>query len=610
MCGIVGFIGEQEAAPILLEGLARMEYRGYDSAGLAVLDAGKGLQVVKAKGRLKVLNEKVDGGKKMFGTVGVGHTRWATHGEPSDANSHPLLSDSGRIAVVHNGIIENYMEIKEFLQEKGVVFHSDTDTEVVAQLLDYYYRGDILDAVQKVLHRIEGSYGLGIICSEHPEQLIAARKDSPLVLGYGDGFNMMASDVTALIKYTRDVSYMENGEIAVLTRQGIQVYNILLEPVEKEHSTVDWDISDAEKGGYEHFMFKEIMEQPEAIRKTITPRIKDDRVVLDDIDLSADYVKNISKFYIIACGSSYHVGMVGKYVLEKMLRKPVEVALASEFRYCSPIVDKNTLVIVISQSGETLDTMEALREAKRLGGRTLAIVNVVGSSIAKEADDVIYTWAGPEIAVATTKAYSTQLAVLDLLCLYLADLLGSIAPEEYTEILTELTRIPDKLKEVLEQKERIQQYASQFFNHDSIFFIGRNLDYAIGLEASLKLKEISYIHSEAYAAGELKHGTISLIEQGTLVIALATYGQLFEKAVSNMIEVQSRGATVLGLTDTTHEEALGKHADAIITVPETHPLLMPSLAVVPMQLFAYYVALARGCDIDKPRNLAKSVTVE
>ena len=610
MCGIVGFIGEQEAAPILLEGLARMEYRGYDSAGLALLDPVKGLQVAKAKGRLSVLSEKVDGGKKMFGTIGVGHTRWATHGEPSDANSHPLLSDSGRIAVVHNGIIENYMEIKEFLQEKGVLFHSDTDTEVVAQLLDYYYQGDILDAVQKVLHRIEGSYGLGIVCAEHPEQLIAARKDSPLVLGYGDGFNMMASDVTALIKYTRDVSYMENGEIAVLTRQGIQVYNILLEPVEKEHSTVDWDISDAEKGGYEHFMFKEIMEQPEAIRKTITPRIKDGRVVLDDIDLSADYVKNISKFYIIACGSSYHVGMVGKYVLEKTLRKPVEVALASEFRYCSPIVDENTLVIVISQSGETLDTMEALREAKRLGGRTLAIVNVVGSSIAKEADDVIYTWAGPEIAVATTKAYSTQLAVLDLLCLYLADLLGSISAEEYTEILTELIRIPDKLKEVLEQKERIQQYASQFFNHDSIFFIGRNLDYAIGLEASLKLKEISYIHSEAYAAGELKHGTISLIEQGTLVIALATYGQLFDKAVSNMIEVQSRGATVLGLTDTAHEEALSKHADAIITVPETHPLLVPSLAVVPMQLFAYYVALARGCDIDKPRNLAKSVTVE
>ena len=609
MCGIVGFIGEQEAAPILLEGLARMEYRGYDSAGLALLDPVKGLQVAKAKGRLSVLSEKVDGGKKLFGTIGVGHTRWATHGEPSDVNSHPL-SDSGRIAVVHNGIIENYMEIKEFLQERGVLFHSDTDTEVVAQLLDYYYQGDILDAVQKVLHRIEGSYGLGIVCAEHPEQLIAARKDSPLVLGYGDGFNMMASDVTALIKYTRDVSYMENGEIAALTRQGIQVYNILLEPVEKEHSTVDWDISDAEKGGYEHFMFKEIMEQPEAIRKTITPRIKDGRVVLDDIDLSADYVKNISKFYIIACGSSYHVGMVGKYVLEKTLRKPVEVALASEFRYCSPIVDENTLVIVISQSGETLDTMEALREAKRLGGRTLAIVNVVGSSIAKEADDVIYTWAGPEIAVATTKAYSTQLAVLDLLCLYLADLLGSISAEEYTEILTELTRIPDKLKEVLEQKERIQQYASQFFNHDSIFFIGRNLDYAIGLEASLKLKEISYIHSEAYAAGELKHGTISLIEEGTPVIAAATYMPLFDKAMSNVVEVQARGAQVLALTTDAGAAQMHSRVERVLTVPETETMLLPQLGVVPLQLLAYYIALERGCDIDKPRNLAKSVTVE
>lgn len=610
MCGIVGFIGAQEAAPILLEGLARLEYRGYDSAGLALLDPVKGLQVAKAKGRLEVLSKMVDGGKKLSGTLGVGHTRWATHGEPSDANSHPLLSGSGRIAVVHNGIIENYMEIKEFLLEKGAVFHSDTDTEVVAQLLDYYYEGDILAAVQKVLYRIEGSYGLGIVCSEHPEQLVAARKDSPLVLGYGQGFNMLASDVTALIKYTREVSYMENGEIAVLTRQGIQVYDALLEPVKKCHSTVDWDISDAEKGGYEHFMFKEIMEQPEAIRKTISPRIKEGRVVLDDIDLTAEYVKNISKFYIIACGSSYHVGMVGKYVLEKMVRKPVEVALASEFRYCSPIVDENTLVIVISQSGETLDTMEALREAKRLGGRTLAIVNVVGSSIAKEADDVIYTWAGPEIAVATTKAYSTQLAVFYLICLYLADLLGSISQEEYQTILTELVGVPDKLEQVLEQKERIQQYAAQFFNHDSIFFIGRNLDYAIGLEASLKLKEISYIHSEAYAAGELKHGTISLIEQGTLVIALATYSKLFEKAVSNMIEVKSRGATVLGLTDTAHQEAMSKQADALIVIPETHPVLMPSLAVVPMQLFAYYVALMRGCDIDKPRNLAKSVTVE
>ena len=465
----------------------------------------------------------------------------------------------------------------------------------------------VSDALYMVLHRIEGAYALGILCSDDPDHVYAARKDAPLLIGFGEGENFIASDVTALVKHTRDIVYMEDGEVAILGRDGVQVYNAMELPIEKEHHHIDWEISAAEKGGYEHFMLKEIMEEPEALRRAILPRIKDGTVGFDGLMLDSSRYDCIK---IIACGSSYHVGMVGKYNLEKLTRMPVEVILASEFRYCSPIVDKNTLVIVISQSGETLDTMEALREAKRLGGRTLAIVNVVGSSIAKEADDVIYTWAGPEIAVATTKAYSTQLAVLDLLCLYLADLLGSIAPEEYTEILTELTRIPDKLKEVLEQKERIQQYASQFFNHDSIFFIGRNLDYAIGLEASLKLKEISYIHSEAYAAGELKHGTISLIEQGTLVIALATYGQLFDKAVSNMIEVQSRGATVLGLTDTTHEEALGKHADAIITVPETHPLLMPSLAVVPMQLFAYYVALARGCDIDKPRNLAKSVTVE
>ena len=610
MCGIVGFIGGQEAAPILLEGLARLEYRGYDSAGLAVLDPVQGLQVVKAKGRLAVLSGLVDGGKKMSGTVGLGHTRWATHGEPSDINAHPLLSGSGRIAVVHNGIIENYMEIKEFLQAKGVRFHSETDTEVVAQLLDYYYQGDILAAVEKVLNRIEGSYGLGIVCSEHPEQLIAARKDSPLVLGYGDGFQMLASDVTALIKYTREVAYMEEGEIAVLTREGITVYDTLRGPVEKERSIVDWDISDAEKGGYEHFMFKEIMEQPEAIRKTISPRIKAGRVVLDDIQLSPEYIKGISKFYIIACGSSYHVGMVGKYVLEKLLRKPVEVALASEFRYCSPIVDEKTLVIVISQSGETLDTMAALREAKRLGARTLSIVNVVGSSIAKEADDVLYTWAGPEIAVATTKAYSTQLAVLYLIGLHFAEVLGSISQEEYQTILDELLRIPEKLEQILAEKEAIQQYASRYFNHDSIFFLGRNLDYAIGLEASLKLKEISYIHSEAYAAGELKHGTISLIEHGTLVIALATYAQLFDKAVSNIVEVKSRGATVLGLTTESHRDAMSKQADALITVPDTHPVLTPSLAVVPMQLFAYYVALMRGCDIDKPRNLAKSVTVE
>ena len=612
MCGIIGFVGNEPAAPILLDGLERMEYRGYDSAGVAVRSETAGLQVRKTKGRLQVLSDLIHGGADLEGNLGIGHTRWATHGEPNDINAHPHVSENGRIALVHNGIIENYLEIKEHLMRQGVHFTSDTDTEVVAQLLEFHYNEchNMLEAVGRCLRRIEGSYAFGIICADYPNALIAARKDSPLIIGYGQNGNFIASDVTAVIKYTRDVVYMDDGEIAVLTADSVDVFDDELLPVEKTHSLVDWDVSAAEKGGYAHFMAKEIMEQPEAVRKTISPRIRDGRVVLDDLHLTAEYVRDLSRIYVIACGSSYHVGVVSKYSWEKLLRRPVEVVLASEFRYCDPLVDEKTLVIVISQSGETLDTMAAMREAKRRGGRTLAIVNVVGSSIAKEADDVIYTWAGPEIAVATTKAYSTQLAVLDLLCLYLADLLGSIAPEEYTEILTELTRIPDKLKEVLEQKERIQQYASQFFNHDSIFFIGRNLDYAIGLEASLKLKEISYIHSEAYAAGELKHGTISLIEQGTLVIALATYGQLFDKAVSNMIEVQSRGATVLGLTDTTHEEALGKHADAIITVPETHPLLMPSLAVVPMQLFAYYVALARGCDIDKPRNLAKSVTVE
>ena len=611
MCGIVGYVGMQEAAPILLDGLRRLEYRGYDSAGMAVCGP-EGLQVCKTRGRLQALADLTEEGRTLTGTLGVGHTRWATHGEPNDINAHPQVSQSGLFAVVHNGIIENYALLRAQLTAKGYAFRSETDTEVVAQLLDYYYAAsrDVFEAVNSMLSAVEGAYALGIVCADAPDRLIAARKDAPLLLGYGDGENFIASDVTALLRHTRDIVYMDDGELAIVTCGGIRIYDERRRPIEKEHHHIDWDVDAAEKGGYDHFMLKEIYEQPDAIARAITGRIRDGRVVLSDLTMTDREIRELGRVCIVACGSSYHVGMVGKYVLERLLRRPVEVSLASEFRYSDPIVGKGDLVIVISQSGETLDTMEALREAKRLGGRTLAIVNVVGSSIAKEADDVIYTWAGPEIAVATTKAYSTQLAVLDLLCLYLADLLGSIAPEEYTEILTELTRIPDNLKEVLEQKERIQQYASQFFNHDSIFFIGRNLDYAIGLEASLKLKEISYIHSEAYAAGELKHGTISLIEQGTLVIALATYGQLFDKAVSNMIEVQSRGATVLGLTDTTHEEALGKHADAIITVPETHPLLMPSLAVVPMQLFAYYVALARGCDIDKPRNLAKSVTVE
>ena len=599
MCGIVGYIGAEEAAPILLDGLERLEYRGYDSAGLAVYSQDDGLRVVKAKGRLRVLADLVEGGKNIHGTVGLGHTRWATHGEPSDVNSHPQVSASGRIAVVHNGIIENYVQIKEFLESKGVGFVSQTDTEVVAQLLEYYYRGNIMEAVTKVLHRIEGAYALGIICADCPDQLIAARKDSPLILGYGEGFNFLASDVTAVIKYTREVCYLEDGEIAVLTRDGIRVFNHpYLQPVEKEKHHVDWEVSAAEKGGYEHFMAKEIMEQPKAFRDTVFPRIQDGRVVLDDLNLDGD------------CGSSYHVGMVAKYILEKLLRKPVEVSLASEFRYCDPLVTEKTLCIVISQSGETIDTLAALREAKRLGARILSIVNVVGSSIARESDDVLYTWAGPEIAVATTKAYSTQLAVIYLIALRFAELLGTISGEIYDHIVSELLTIPTKMEHILENREAIQYYASIYFNHESIFFIGRNIDYAIGLEGSLKLKEISYIHSEAYAAGELKHGTISLIEQGTLVVALASCTQLFDKLMSNVVEVKSRGADVLGLTVESRAEAMKKTVDHAILVPDTHPMLLPSLDVLPMQLFAYYVALMRGCDIDKPRNLAKSVTVE
>lgn len=611
MCGIVGFIGREEAAPILLDGLERLEYRGYDSAGLAVWSREEGLRVVKAKGRLKVLSDMVEGGRAVHGTAGLGHTRWATHGEPSDVNSHPQVSASGRIAVVHNGIIENYVQIKEFLMSRGVEFVSQTDTEVVAQLLEYYYKGDILNAVTKVLHRIEGAYALGIICADCPDQLIAARKDSPLILGYGEGCGFLASDVTAVIKYTRDVCYLDDGEIAVLTRDGIQVYSHpYLQPVEKERHQVDWEISAAEKGGYEHFMAKEIMEQPKAFRDTVFPRIQNGRVVLDDLDLDAGFLRAMDKLYIIACGSSYHVGMVAKYILESLLRKPVEVTLASEFRYCDPLVTDKTLCLVISQSGETIDTLAALREAKRLGGRILSIVNVVGSSIARESDDVLYTWAGPEIAVATTKAYSTQLALLYLIALRFAELLGTIGEEEYQTIVTELQAIPAKMERILEDREAIQYYASIYFNHESVFFIGRNIDYAIGLEGSLKLKEISYIHSEAYAAGELKHGTISLIEEGTLVVALASCVKLFDKLMSNVVEVKSRGADVLGLTVETRGEAMKKMVDAAILVPDTHPILLPSLDVIPMQLFAYYVALMRGCDIDKPRNLAKSVTVE
>ena len=607
MCGIIGYVGREKAAPILLDGLARMEYRGYDSAGVAVRSEEHGLQVKKSKGRLQVLSDMIHGGADLEGCLGIGHTRWATHGEPNDINAHPHVSENGAIALVHNGIIENYLEIKEHL-----VFTSDTDSEVVAQLLEYHYNEchSMLEAVGRCLRRIEGSYALGIICADYPNALIAARKDSPLILGFGEDGNYLASDVTAIIKHTRDVAYMDDGEIAVLTADSIDVFDDELVPVEKEHHQVDWDVSAAEKGGYPHFMFKEIMEQPEAIRKTVSPRLRDGRVVLDDFHMTAEEVQDISRIFIIACGSSYHVGMVSKYNWERLLRRPVEVCLASEFRYSDPLVDDHTLVIVISQSGETLDTMAAMREAKRRGGRTLAIVNVVGSSIAREADDVLYTWAGPEIAVATTKAYSTQLVLMDLVGLYLGDLLGTVAPEEYRAIVEAVERLPEQMQEWLTHVEDVQYFASRYFNHGSMFFIGRNLDYAMGLEGSLKLKEISYIHSEAYASGELKHGTISLIEPGTLVVALGTYAPLFDKFISNVVEVKARGAEVMALTTEDFREKMGKTADAVVTVPNTHPILQPSLGVVPLQLFAYYVALQRGCDIDKPRNLAKSVTVE
>ena len=614
MCGIIGFVGKNvEAAPILLDGLERMEYRGYDSAGIAVRSEELGLQVRKSKGRLKVLRDLCRDGADLKGSLGIGHTRWATHGEPNDINAHPHVSANGKVALVHNGIIENYQEIKENLRRQGVHFTSDTDSEVVAQLLEFHYQecGSMLEAVGRVLRRLEGSYALGIICADYPNALIATRKESPLILGFSPEGNFLASDVTAIIKHTRDVVYLEDGEIAVLTAEAVDYLDAEMSPIpEKKHATINWDVSAAEKSGYPHFMLKEIFEQPEAIRKTVSPRIREGRVVLDDIHMPEEYVRAIDRVYIIACGSSYHVGMVSKYNWERLLRRPVDVVLASEFRYCDPLVNERSLVVVISQSGETLDTMAAMREAKRLGGRTLAIVNVVGSSIAREADDVLYTWAGPEIAVATTKAYSTQLALMDLVGLYLGDKLGTVPESEYDAILAAIQQLPEQMQQVLSQTEQVQYYASRYFNHSSVFFIGRNLDYAMGMEGSLKLKEISYIHSEAYASGELKHGTISLIEPGTLVVALGTYAPLFDKAMSNVVEVKARGAEVLALTREDLKEKMENVADATVTVPVTHTVLQPSLGVVPLQLFSYYVALQRGCDIDKPRNLAKSVTVE
>ena len=610
MCGIVGYIGKEQAAPILIEGLSRLEYRGYDSAGVAVFDAESGsLAVHKAKGRLQVLSEQLHGGADLDSTVGVGHTRWATHGAPSDINSHPQMSRSGKIAVVHNGIIENYTELKGFLQSKGVPFVSETDTEVVAQLIEYFYDGDLLQAVGRVLRRIQGAYALGILCADCPDQIVAVRKDSPLILGYGEGCHFIASDVTAILRHTRRVGYMEDGELAVLTREGVRCYDHLMQPVRREPVAIDWEIDAAEKGGYEHFMFKEIMEQPEALRRCLSPRIREGEVVFEDFSLSKDFLQNMRRIYIVACGSSYHVGMVGKYHLERLTHIPVEVALGSEFRYMDPIVDEHTLVIVISQSGETLDTMAALREARRLGGHILSIVNVVGSSIARESDQVLYTWAGPEIAVATTKAYSTQLIASYLLAIRFAYVRGKLEEEGYTRMVQELMTLPEKIRRVLEDKERIQWFSSKFANVRDIFFIGRGLDYAISLEGSLKMKEISYVHSEAYAAGELKHGTISLVEDGTLVVGVLTQAPLFEKMVSNLVEVKSRGAYLMGLTNYGNY-AIEDTVDFTVYVPKTDPHFTTSLAIIPLQLMGYYVSCAKGLDVDKPRNLAKSVTVE
>ncbi|NBI16955.1 glutamine--fructose-6-phosphate transaminase (isomerizing) [Neglecta sp. X4] len=609
MCGIVGYIGGEQAAPFLLSGLQKLEYRGYDSAGVAVYN-GTGLHVVKSKGRLSVLDGILQGGEKLPGVVGIGHTRWATHGAPSDVNSHPQVSDGGKFAVVHNGIIENYLELKNHLLRRGIEFVSDTDTEVVAQLLEYYYRGDVLEAISRVTARVEGSYALGIICADCPEKVFAVRKDSPLIVGLGQGENFIASDIPAILSKTRDICRLYDREIAVLEKDGVQFFNSDMELVEKPVERVQWDVAAAEKGGYEHFMMKEICEQPEALRKTISPRIREGKIVLDDMRLTRGQIEKINKVFIVACGTSYHVGVVAKYAFEKLLKVPMEVDVASEFRYRDPILDENTLVIIISQSGETADTLAALREAKKRGARVLSIVNVVGSTIANESDDVLYTWAGPEIAVASTKAYSTQLAVIYLIVLYMAQELGHTPQAEMEAYLEDLQRLPDLAAACLADKKTIQYFASKYFNARDMYFIGRNVDYAASLEASLKLKEISYIHSEAYTGGELKHGPISLLEDGTLVIAICTYGRLFDKMMSNVREVKARGAVVLGITTRDKEESLSQQTDYQFCIPKITDFMLPSLSIIPLQLFAYYVASMKGCDIDKPRNLAKSVTVE
>ena len=612
MCGIVGFTGAQQAAPILLDGLSKLEYRGYDSAGIAVRNGENETEVVKAKGRLKALAEKTDNGTAVIGSCGIGHTRWATHGEPSESNAHPHKSDDGNVVAVHNGIIENYLELKEKLIRKGYVFYSETDTEVAVKLIDYYYKkyeGTPIDAINHAMVRIRGSYALAVMFKDYPEEIYVSRKDSPMILGIEDGESYIASDVPAILKYTRNVYYIGNMELARVRKGEITFYNLDGEEIEKELKTIKWDAEAAEKAGFEHFMMKEIHEQPKVVGDTLNSVLKDGQFDLSSVGLSEEEIKDISQIYIVACGSAYHVGIAAQYVIEDLAKIPVRVELGSEFRYRNPLLDPKGLVIVISQSGETADSLAALRESKEKGVRTMAIVNVVGSSIAREADSVFYTLAGPEIAVATTKAYSTQLMATYILALQFAKVRGEISDETYKNMIAELQTIPDKIAKILDDKERIQWFASKQANAHDVFFVGRGIDYAICMEGSLKMKEISYIHSEAYAAGELKHGTISLIEDDILVVGVLTQPDLYEKTISNMVECRSRGAYLMGLT-TFGQYNIEDSTDFAVYIPKIDPHFATSLAVIPLQLLGYYISVAKGLDVDKPRNLAKSVTVE
>ena len=608
MCGIVGYIGSSQAAPIILDGLSKLEYRGYDSAGMAIFD-GEKINIEKSVGRLNVLENITHGGETMKGLSGIGHTRWATHGAPSDVNSHPHYNTNETIAVVHNGIIENYIYLKNKLIKKGYEFRSETDTEVIAHMLDYYYTGNPMETITKVLHRIEGSYALGIMFANHPNELYAARKGSPLIVGQNKDGCFIASDVPAILKYTRKVYYVNDFEVVKLQADHMRFYALDEEEIQKEAVCIDWDANAAEKGGYEHFMLKEMYEQPKTVADTLSPRMKGNDIEIEELSMTDEELKNIKKMFIVACGSAYHAGVTAKYVIEGLARIPVEVDLASEFRYRNPILEEGTMVVVISQSGETADTLEALRQAKQRGFQVLGIVNVVGSSIAREADKVMYTWAGPEIAVATTKAYSAQLTALYLLAMKLGKVRETISETEFLDMLEDLKRLPDQIEMLLSHKIKLQKFANRYIGAKDVFFIGRGIDYAISLEGSLKLKEISYIHSEAYAAGELKHGTISLIEEGTLVAAVSTQPSLYQKSISNIVEVKARGAFVLAVTCEGNTE-IEKVSDYVVYIPKTNPFFANSLAIIPLQLFSYYVAVGKGCDVDKPRNLAKSVTVE